>query len=100
MPPTGIRRWRPLMSSGTRAVSVGLVGISHHGWHDREMQKSHTLSVVILSKARDLGLFAKVDSAFDTNAATPCPEKFVLLPLQSFEIWPFPGAWDLGFGAL
>ncbi|PYK28270.1 MAG: hypothetical protein DME59_02900 [Verrucomicrobia bacterium] len=54
--------------------------------------------------------FLKVDSAFDTNAATPCPEKFAVLPLQGFEIWRFPSArrrtdsprrtWDLGFGAL
>jgi len=28
------------MSSGTRAVSVVLVGITHHGWQDRELQKS------------------------------------------------------------
>jgi hypothetical protein len=32
MLPTGMRRCRPLMSSGTRAVSVDLVGISHHAW--------------------------------------------------------------------
>src|ERR1700755_1766461 len=28
------------MSSGTRAVSVVLVGIIHHGWQDPELQKS------------------------------------------------------------
>jgi hypothetical protein len=28
------------MSSGTRAVSVVLAGITHHGWQDRELQKS------------------------------------------------------------
>jgi DNA repair protein RecO (recombination protein O) len=39
MPPTGMRRWRPLMSSGTRAVSVVLVGINHHGWRDQQLQK-------------------------------------------------------------
>lgn len=32
IPPTGIRRCRPLRSSGTRAVSVLTVGITHHGW--------------------------------------------------------------------
>ena len=26
------------MSSGTRAVSVVLVGTTHHGWQDRELQ--------------------------------------------------------------
>ena len=26
------------MPSGTRAVSVVVVGITHHGWHDRELQ--------------------------------------------------------------
>lgn len=40
MPPTGIRRWRPLMSSGTRAVSLILVGISHHAWPDPQLQKT------------------------------------------------------------
>jgi len=40
IPPTGIRRCRPLRSSGTRAVSVALAGITHHGWQDRELQKS------------------------------------------------------------
>jgi hypothetical protein len=40
IPPTGIRRCRPLISSGTRAVSVVLAGITHHGWQDRELQKS------------------------------------------------------------
>jgi hypothetical protein len=29
-----------MMSSGTRAVSVVPVGITHHGWQDRELQKS------------------------------------------------------------
>jgi len=29
-----------MMSSGTRAVSVVLAGITHHGWQDRELQKS------------------------------------------------------------
>src|SRR4029077_2842863 len=29
------------MSSGTRAVSVVLAGITHHGWQGRELQKSH-----------------------------------------------------------
>jgi hypothetical protein len=28
------------MPSGTRAVSVVVVDINHHGWHDRELQKS------------------------------------------------------------
>jgi hypothetical protein len=28
------------MSSGTRAVSVVLVGITHHGWQECELQKS------------------------------------------------------------
>jgi DNA repair protein RecO (recombination protein O) len=32
IPPTGIRHCRPLRSSGTRAVSVLTVGITHHGW--------------------------------------------------------------------
>src|SRR5262249_46654776 len=31
-------RCRPQRSSGTRAVSVVLVGIIHHGWQDRELQ--------------------------------------------------------------
>jgi hypothetical protein len=39
-----MRRWRPLMSSGTRAVSVVLVGINHHGWRDQQLQKSALLS--------------------------------------------------------
>src|SRR4030095_6438976 len=43
MPPTGTRRCRPLMSSGTRAVSVVFVGITHHGWQDRELQKSRAV---------------------------------------------------------
>jgi hypothetical protein len=34
------------MSSGTRAVSVVLVGITHHGWQDCELQKS---SAVLLA---------------------------------------------------
>src|SRR5882724_10730737 len=38
MPPTGIRRCRPLRSSGTRAVSVVAGGIIHHGWQDRQLQ--------------------------------------------------------------
>ena len=50
IPPTGIRRCRPLMSSGTRAVSVVLVGITHHGWQDRELQKS---SAVVPSEAAE-----------------------------------------------
>lgn len=40
IPPTGMRRCRPLMSSGTRAVSVGVVGISHHAWQINNCKKS------------------------------------------------------------
>jgi hypothetical protein len=34
------------MSSGTRAVSVVPVGITHHGWQDRQLQKSSAFCVV------------------------------------------------------
>src|SRR6476620_11137853 len=37
------------MSSGTRAVSVVLVGIPHHGWQERELQKSHLSVCYVLS---------------------------------------------------
>jgi hypothetical protein len=44
MPPTGMRRCRPLMSSGTRAVSVVLVGITHHGWQsDNCKNRTHCM---------------------------------------------------------
>jgi hypothetical protein len=48
-----------MISSGTRAVSVILVGITHHGWQGKELQKSHTLTVVILNEARNLGSFSQ-----------------------------------------
>jgi hypothetical protein len=34
------------MSSGTLTVSVVLVGITHHGWQDRELQKSAPFCVI------------------------------------------------------
>ena len=40
------------MSSGTRAVSVVLVGITHHGWQNRELQ----------NQGRSCGRFVRVDS--------------------------------------
>src|SRR5437667_867972 len=40
------------MSSGTRAVSVVLVGITHHGWQDRELQ----------NRGSSCGRFGRVES--------------------------------------
>ena len=40
------------MSSGTRAVSVVLVGITHHGWQDRELQ----------NRGRSCDRFGRVES--------------------------------------
>jgi hypothetical protein len=68
-----MRRCRPLMSSGTRAVSVVSVGINHHGWQHRQLQKSRTPSVAISSESRNLGSFS-----WNSSRRT----------------------WDLGFGAL
>jgi hypothetical protein len=36
------------MSSGTRAVSVVLAGITHHGWQDRETQKLRAFVLLLL----------------------------------------------------
>jgi len=40
------------MSSGTRAVSVVLAGITHHGWQDRELQ----------NRGRSCGRFGRMES--------------------------------------
>ena len=55
-----MRRCRPLMSSGTRAVSVVLVGITHHGWQSDNCKNAHTRILVIPTEARNLGHLVKV----------------------------------------
>ena len=41
------------MSSGTRAVSVVPVGITHHGWRDPQLQKSTPEQTVIPSEVEE-----------------------------------------------
>jgi len=43
-----MRRCRPLMSSGTRAGSVDLVVIIHHGWQGKELQKIARVRVLLI----------------------------------------------------
>src|SRR5262249_24540832 len=80
-----------MMSSGTRAVSVILVGITHHGWQGKELQKSHALTVVILSEARNLGSFSQTDSAFDKNTlqSDPNPQHCAWIRCSDLGIWCF-----------
>jgi hypothetical protein len=40
------------MSSGTRAVSVVRVGITHHGWQDWELQKSRLFICFLMLRNR------------------------------------------------
>jgi hypothetical protein len=59
------------MSSGTRAVSVVLVGITHHDWQGRQLQKSHRpLERSLRVKREILVHVLEVDRCLIATAAT------------------------------
>jgi hypothetical protein len=58
------------MSSGTRAVSVVLAGITHHGWQECELQKSSTFCEPLIVVAAFVSNAEFNGQVLDTSTST------------------------------
>jgi hypothetical protein len=59
-----------MMSSGTRAVSVVLAGITHHGWQERELQKSSAFCEPLIVVAAFVSNAEFNGQVLDTSTST------------------------------